>query len=271
MESELRQPAVAGTFYSDQASALDRQIRQLMPIAAERHPLLACISPHAGYIYSGSVVGRLFGHLEVPRRIVILGPNHTGVGAMIAVAPHRRWRTPLGECETDAAMTQAIVDRVGGAVLDGDAHWREHSLEVQLPFLLVRRPDLVFTAVCLGHLTLEQCLGFGRELADVISASGEPIGIVASSDMSHYLSDEEARALDRRAIDAALTLDPTALYDTVHTEGITMCGVVAATVALEAARRLGASRAHLVAYSTSGDVSGDRSAVVGYAGMCFHS
>lgn len=270
MESTLREPAVAGTFYPDQAADLDRQVRELMPVAEQRHPLLACIAPHAGYIYSGGVVGRLFGHLDVPRRVVVLGPNHTGIGAMVAVAPHRGWLTPLGECQTDTHIAAAIADRVPGAMLDADAHWREHSLEVQLPFLLARQAELIFSAVCLGHLTLDQCLDFGRILATLIEETGEPVGIVASSDMSHYLADDEARTLDRRAIDAALTLDPAALYETVHSEGITMCGVVPATVALEAARRLGATDAHLLAYATSGEVNNDRSAVVGYAGMCIH-
>ena len=135
---------------------------------------------------------------------------------------------------------------------------------------LDRQPDLEFAPLCLGHLSLDQCIELGKILANLILDLGEPVGIVASSDMSHYLTDEEARRLDNYAIDAALTRDPATLYETVHDEGITMCGVVPATVALEAANRLGAADAHLVAYATSGDVSGDRSAVVGYAGICIH-
>ncbi|MEX1309442.1 MAG: AmmeMemoRadiSam system protein B [Candidatus Sulfomarinibacteraceae bacterium] len=139
-----------------------------------------------------------------------------------------------------------------------------------MPVMLARRPDLEVLPVCLAHLRLEDCLDLGRVLARLIGDHTEPIGIVASSDMSHYLADDEARRLDRLAINAMLALDPAGLYETVHREGITMCGVVPATVALEAANLLGASGAHLVAYATSGDVSGDRSAVVGYAGICIH-
>jgi len=270
MDATLREPAVAGTFYPGTAFALQKELDQLVEVQEDRHELLACIAPHAGYVYSGAVAGKLYGHLDIPRRVVVLGPNHTGSGAQVAVAPHERWRTPFGEQLLDATLARMLVERFPAAVLDDNAHWREHSLEVQLPFLLTRNPDLELSALCLGHLPLDQCLELGRVLAQLITDLGEPVGIVASSDMSHYLADDEARTLDRLAIDAALTLDPAKLYETVHAEGITMCGVVPATVAIEAANRLGATAAHLVAYATSGDVSGDRSAVVGYAGICIH-
>ena len=270
MDATLREPAVAGAFYPGTASALQRELEQLIEIQEDRHELLACVAPHAGYVYSGAVAGKLYGHLDVPRRVVVLGPNHTGAGAQVAVAPHQRWRTPFGEQPLDTALARQLVERFPAAEFDDSAHWREHSLEVQLPFLLARNPDVELSAVCLGHLSLDQCLDLGRVLAQLITDLGEPVGIVASSDMSHYLPEDRARTHDRRAIDDALTLDPARLYETVHTEGITMCGVVPATVAIEAANRLGATNAHLVAYATSGDVSGDRSAVVGYAGMCIH-
>jgi hypothetical protein len=270
METTLREPAVAGAFYPGTASALERQLQQLVTVSEERHQLLACIAPHAGYVYSGGVAGTLYGHLELPRRVVVIGPNHTGVGATVAVAPHQRWRSPLGEQAVDVEFARLLVERYPGASFDENAHWREHSLEVQIPFLLARRPDVEFVPVCLSHLGLEQCLDLGHVLAQLIVELGEDVGLVASSDMSHYLEDEQARTLDRMAIDAALERDPKSLYQTVHREGITMCGVVPATVAIEAANRLGAADAHLVAYATSGDVSGDRSAVVGYAGICIH-
>jgi AmmeMemoRadiSam system protein B len=270
METTLREPAVAGAFYPGTASALERELSRLVTVSEERHQLLACIAPHAGYVYSGGVAGELYGHLDLPRRVVILGPNHTGVGARVAVAPHERWRTPLGEQAVDVELARLLVDRFADASFDENAHWREHSLEVQIPFLLARRPDVEFVPLCLSHLGFDQCLELGQVLASLIEDIGEEIGLVASSDMSHYLEDGQARTLDRMAIDAALQRDPKSLYQTVHREGITMCGVVPATVVIEAANRLGAADAHLVAYATSGDVSGDRSAVVGYAGICVH-
>ena len=270
METTLREPAVAGTFYPGTASALEQELQQLVTVSEERHQLLACIAPHAGYVYSGGVAGELYGHLELPRRVIVLGPNHTGVGARVAVAPHQRWRTPLGEQAVDVELARLLVENFADASFDENAHWREHSLEVQIPFLLARRPDVEFLPICLSHLGLDQCLDLGRALAQLIEDLGEDVGLVASSDMSHYVEDERARILDRLAIDAALERDPKSLYQTVHREGITMCGVVPATVVIEAANRLGAAGAHLVAYATSGDVSGDRSAVVGYAGICIH-
>jgi AmmeMemoRadiSam system protein B len=270
MKANPREPAVAGAFYPGSESELQNQLQGLVSVQEMRHQLLACIAPHAGYIYSGSVAGTLFGHLDVPRRVVILGPNHTGMGGAMAVASHPKWRTPLGDVAVDLEFSRMLIESHQPAAFDDIAHRQEHSLEVQLPLLLARQPELQFVPICLGHLSLDDCLELGLSIARLISGIGKTVGIVASSDMSHYLPDGEARTQDRMAIDAALARDPEALYKTVRSNGITMCGVVPATVALAAANQLGASDAHLVAYATSGDVSGDRSAVVGYAGMCIH-
>ncbi|MFV2071433.1 MAG: AmmeMemoRadiSam system protein B [Thermoanaerobaculales bacterium] len=270
MDPTVRQPAVAGTFYPGTAAGLNRQVREFISEKPEPHRLLACIAPHAGYVYSGGVAGALYGHLDVPRDVVILGPNHTGIGAPVAVAPHARWSTPSGDRKVGVELAAALVERYRAATFDADAHRGEHSIEVQLPFLSVRQPKLEFVPVCLGHMVLEECLELGRVLAEIIRDHPSDVGLVASSDMTHYRPDYEARKLDRKAIDAALELDPASLYETVHREGISMCGVVPATVALAAANELGAVAAHLVAYATSGDINNDRSAVVGYAGICIH-
>ena len=270
MEASVRDPAVAGMFYPESARDLEREIHRLISQKEPHHELLACIAPHAGYVYSGSVAGAVFGHLEVPRKVVILEPNHTGAGARVAVAPHRSWRMPDGLQPVDRSLSARLSDLLPNAEEDANAHRREHSLEEQIPFLRARQPNLQIAAVCLGRLSLDECVELGRGLAELVSKSREPIGLVASSDMSHYVPDDEARSLDQLAIDAALARDPATLYDVVRSNGISMCGVVPATVVLEAANRLGAQEAHLVAYATSGDVSGDRKAGVGYAGICGH-
>jgi len=270
MEANSRQPAVAGVFYPNQRHELESALYSLVPEHAAHHELLACISPHAGYMYSGSVAGRLFAHLTIPKRVIVLGPNHTGIGEKIAVAPHTGWDTPLGVQPVDTDFARRLVDVYPAAEFDPQAHWREHSLEVQLPFLMRRRPDLLVLPVVVMHLSLDECLEFGHVIAKLISGFDEPVGIVASSDMSHFQPDEIARTLDHLAIDAALERDPEGLYETVRDKGISMCGVIPATVALAAANDLGAVDAHLVAYATSGDVSGDFSSVVGYAGVCIH-
>ena len=268
MTLSVREPAVAGAFYPGTAAHLDRQLDQLMPSDAAPHPLLACVAPHAGYVYSGRVAGQLFGHLELPRRVVVMGPNHTGLGAPVAVAPDDAWATPLGPVPLDRELGELLLARHPDACRDPVAHRREHSIEVQLPFLLRRRPDVTVLPVCLKHLGYAGCERLGESLAVIADELGEPLGIVASSDMTHYRPDAEARDLDHLAIVQMLARDPAGLYETVHREGITMCGVIPATVALVAARLMGATSAHLSSYATSGDVSGDRSAVVGYAGIC---
>jgi len=268
METRVRQPAVAGMFYPGTEAALRSQLTALIVPDPAPHACLGCIAPHAGYVYSGPVAGRLYGHVELPRRVVVLGPNHTGAGAPVSVAPEDAWWTPLGEVPVDGTLRRELLARLGGVTAEPAAHRREHSLEVQLPFILARRPDAVVLPVTLMHLELEDAVVLGEALASAIETAGEPVAIVASSDMTHYEPDAVARERDRLAIEAALTLDPRVLYETVHRHGITMCGVVPATVMLAAVRRLGASSAHLVEYMTSGDTSGDRSSVVGYAGIC---
>jgi AmmeMemoRadiSam system protein B len=269
MTETLRKPVVAGRFYPGRPDALRRQVEEFIGTSEEEHDLLACVAPHAGYVYSGRVAGKVFSELRIPNRVLVLGPNHTGIGNAVAVAPHEGWETPLGTTTIDSEMNKILLDEVPGAELDASAHWREHSIEVQLPFLQVRQPQLKVTAICLTHLSLDDCRKAGQGIARAVSRLDEPVGLVASSDMTHYEPDEVARERDRKAIDAALTMDPAALYDTVHELGITMCGVIPTTVAMVAARELGGTTAHLVAYETSGDTSGDRSAVVGYAGIRF--
>ena len=270
MDANVRQTAVAGAFNPKHRHELESALYSLVPEEAAHHELLACISPHAGYIYSGSVAGRLFAHLTIPERVIILGPNHTGIGEKVAVAPHTGWDTPLGEQPVDEEFARRLVDAFPAAEFDPRAHWREHSIEVQLPFLMRRRPDLLVLPVVVKHLSLDECLELGQVIAKLISGFNEPVGIVASSDMSHFQPDETTRTLDHLAIDAALERDPGGLFETVRKEGISMCGVIPATVALAAANELGAVDAHLIAYATSGDVSGDYSSVVGYAGVCIH-
>ncbi len=266
----VREPAVAGMFYPGGARSLEQEVARHLREDTSHHDLLGCVAPHAGYMYSGPVAGRLYGHLRIPRRVVILGPNHTGLGSRVAVAPHLSWRTPLGPEPLDRELADLLLAEYPSAVPDELAHGREHSLEVQLPFIQVRRPGALVLPVVLQHLSLPECLELGAALARAIRRAGEPVGIVASSDMTHYEPDPVARERDRLAIDAALTLDPAELYDTVHANRISMCGVVPATVMLEAVRHLGVTGGHLVDYATSGDTGGDRSSVVGYAGLCFH-
>jgi hypothetical protein len=262
-----RSPIVAGAFYPGSASALRTQVDQLLQTGTRASKAVGCVVPHAGYVYSGPVAGAVLGAVEVPKRVILLGPNHSGAGERVAVAPHTAWATPLASVPVDRDLADAVLTTVPGAASDSAAHQREHSLEVILPFLQVRNPDVRVLPICLSHLGFDECQAIGEGLATVVSEASDPVLIVASSDMSHYEPDEVTRQRDRLAIDATLSLDPQALYDTVHRERITMCGVIPTTVLLVAAGKLAAHNAELIAYETSGDRSGDRSAVVGYAGI----
>ncbi|GEJ57872.1 AmmeMemoRadiSam system protein B [Anaeromyxobacter diazotrophicus] len=258
-----REPAVAGRFYPGGRAELAREVAALLGDASEAAPAVAVLAPHAGYLYSGGVAGATYARTAVPERAVVLCPNHTGLGEPVALWPDGGWRTPLGRVPLDPELTAALRG-CPGVRPDRAAHLAEHALEVQLPFLQARRPEVAIAALCLGPLTVEACLALGEALAGALRA--RPALLVASSDMSHYVSAEEARRKDALALDRFLALDARGLFEVVEREEISMCGYVPATVALAAARALGAARAELVRYADSGDVTGDRAHVVGYAG-----
>ncbi len=272
MASEIvRHPAVAGRFYpsdpDDLRTEVSSYLRPKNSIAPVPIPAIGCIAPHAGYMYSGHVAGAVFAAIEIPRRCVVLCPNHTGQGRPLAIMSDGAWATPLGKVPIDANLATALKERFPSLREDAAAHRAEHAIEVELPFLIVREPEAAFVPIALGttqHELLEQ---LGSALAEVIMAQKEPVLIVASGDMNHYESDVVTRAKDHRAIERILTLDPRGLHDVVTQQNISMCGLGPAVVMLTAARQLGAKSAELVKYATSGDVSGDRQMVVGYAGV----
>jgi len=259
-----REPAVAGRFYGADPGPLARQVDGFLASTAPPLPALGVVAPHAGYVYSGAIAGAVYARVAVPGRVLVLGPNHTGLGAPAALWPDGAWRTPLGAVELDAGLTEAL-GAGPGVTLDTQAHLLEHSLEVQLPFLQRAHPGLRLAALCLGHLSFPACERVARAVAAATREAGALV--VASSDMSHYVSAEVARRLDRLALDRLVALDPQGLYEVVHREGITMCGIVPATVMLLAALARGATSAELVRYGSSGEVTGDDSSVVGYAGV----
>jgi AmmeMemoRadiSam system protein B len=267
----LRHPAVAGRFYPGDPDDLRTEAQGYLSQASsvKQVPLraLGCIAPHAGYMYSGHVAGAVFARLEVPQRCIVLCPNHTGMGRALAVMSEGGWQTPLGDVPIDAELAAALKARFPALQEDAAAHRAEHAAEVELPFLLLRQPELRFVPIALGTGQFETLEQLGKVLADVIAAQKDPVLVVASSDMNHYESDVVTRAKDHRAIERILTLDPRGLFDVVTQQDISMCGYGPAVVMLTAARQLGAKSAELVKYATSGDISGDRDMVVGYAGV----
>jgi len=265
----IRLPAVAGRFYPNDPDELSHQVESfcIAPQGLLRRRAVACMVPHAGYRYSGHVAGAVYARLELPRRLLLIGPRHFPRGAAQAILSEGGWQTPLGVAAIDAALAADISRAYPALSEDTDAHATEHALEVQLPFLQQLAGEFSFVPIALGTVHYPALESLGHALADVIAAQTEPVLMIASSDMNHYEPDELTRRKDRIAIDRILALDAPGLYDAVRRESISMCGYGAAVTAITAARQLGARNAELVRYITSADVSGDRDQVVGYAGI----
>ena len=265
---DIRPARVAGAFYPGETDKLTSVLDDLIDRDAKKKPAVALVSPHAGYIYSGNVAGALFSSTKLPRLFVLLGPSHSGIGEHFAIFRKGKWTTPLGDVPVDENLADLILSRTGRVREDPDSHRGEHALEVQVPFIQHLRPDCRIVPINNPYFArwpeLEEV---GRAVADAIRAVDEPVLIVASTDMSHQVSRETARRKDFLAIEAIRSLDARKLYEVVNRERISMCGFQATSAALAAAVRLGARRAELVDYRTSGDVTGDDEHVVGYAGI----
>lgn len=264
----VRRPAVAGYFYPRTAAELRSMIEGMVDVRAQKEKAYAVVSPHAGYVYSGPVAGAVYSSVILPDHLVILGPSHRGQRSVFAIMKKGSWETPLGDVPVDLEIAEALLRGSSLIRVEESAHEDEHSLEVQLPFIQFLRPSFSFVPVCVSpaadYASLED---LGTALAGSIRESGGDVLIVASTDMSHYVSQETARAKDTLAIERILGLDPRGLYDVVRREGITMCGFQPTTAAILAAKELGARKAELVRYMTSGETSGDFDQVVGYAGL----
>ena len=269
--ASVRRPAVAGRFYPSNPNDLRAEVRGYLSQASPtEHPpvrALGCLAPHAGYMYSGHVAGAVFARVMIPTHCVLLCPNHTGVGHALAVMSAGAWKTPLGDVAIDGELAQALKERFPALEEDSSAHRAEHAAEVELPFLQMRQREFRFVPIAMGTGKFEILEALGQALAEVIAKEEGSVLIVASSDMNHYESDAVTRAKDHRAIEKILTLDPRGLFDVITQQDISMCGFGPAVAMLTAARQLGATSAELVKYATSGDVSGDRGMVVGYAGV----
>jgi len=262
----VRHPAVASQFYPGDSNTLRRTLETLIP-SVPKQKALAVVSPHAGYIYSGSVAGRTFAHVDIPKTCIICGPNHRGHGAGAAVMASGTWRMPLGDVPISQEVARSVLANSRVMAEDDAAHQYEHSLEVQVPFLQYLQADLSIVPICLSYLSYEDCKEIGSALAKTVSEFEEKILLVASTDMSHYESREAASRKDKMALDRILDLDPEGLYNTVIGNRISMCGIIPTTVILIAALKLGCQKAELVRYTDSGEESGDTSQVVGYAGL----
>jgi AmmeMemoRadiSam system protein B len=267
----LRLPAVAGRFYPSHPAELTALINKCVATDASNPPIpvRACLVPHASYVYSGHVAGAALARIALPRKIIILGVRHYPRGEPAAILSSGAWRTPLGDARIDEELAEALKKACPLLREDSVAHSTEHSLEVQLPFLQVLARDFTFVPVALGTVQFESLVSVGEAIGRVLEARKEDVLLLTTSDLNHYEDDATTRVKDRKAIEQLLALDPRGLYDTCREEEISMCGLGPAVAMLTALNALRVKKSELVRYATSADVSGDRSAVVGYAGITF--
>jgi MEMO1 family protein len=267
----IRSPAVAGQFYPANPNELSALVQEFTHENGGREKVRAkaCLVPHAGYVYSGHVAGAVFARIVLPRKILILGVRHYPRGESLAIISAGSWRTPLGEAPIDEDLAKRVSAACPLLREDHVAHSREHSLEVELPFLQVLDPEFTFVPVAVGTIRYAELVEVGEGLARVLAESDEDILVVTSSDMNHYEDDERTRWKDGQAIEFLLRVDAAGLFEVCRREGISMCGLGPAVMMLTAMQRLGVASGELVKYATSGDIAGERDSVVGYAGMIF--
>ena len=273
----IRPPAVSGRFYPKDPAELRATVATLLADArvASNHavptPHLAVITPHAGYIYSGPTAAAVFARILVPGLIVVIAPNHTGVVEAkqgVSLWESGAFRTPLGDVPVDADAARALLEIAHGVVdVDHDAHRSEHAIEVELPFLQILRADVRIVPLVIAWDQWEPARLLGDILVRLVRAAGEPVLLLASSDLNHYESAAVTEQKDSRVLEAIQALDGAELLARCRAERVSMCGRGPAAVVLAAAKALGAHQADVVDYRHSGWVSGDNARVVGYAGV----
>jgi len=263
----IRHPVVSGQFYPASSSQLKAMIDRFIDKKAVKEEVIGLVSPHAGYIYSGPVAGAVISKIRFKDTFIILGPNHTGSGKPLSIMTKGVWKTPLGEVEIDSELGKQILATSSYLKEDEVAHQYEHSIEVQLPFLQYFKRDIKIVPIMLAYATGAIYKEIGKELAKAIKELNKEVVIIASSDMTHYEPQESAQRKDTQAIDAILDLNEDELLKRVDELNISMCGYAPAVSLISAAKELGATGAELVRYQTSGDIIGDYSSVVGYAGI----
>lgn len=262
-----RSPAVSGQFYYADKARLTKQVEGFIVKDALKEHAIGALSPHAGLIYSGGVAGHVYSSIKFPKTFVLIGPNHTGLGPAVSLWSEGQWEIPTGVFEIDEKLSRKIIQNVPLITKDTQAHAFEHCLEVQLPFIGYFELEVKIVPIVVMSAGLKELKAIGEGIANAIKDIGYDVVIVASSDMSHYVSDTFARQKDHLAIERILALDAEGLYNTVRTQNISMCGYMPAVIMLYAAISLSAKEARLLKYATSGEVSGDYDHVVGYAGI----
>lgn len=263
----IRRAQVAGQFYPAGPAVLRKQLGGLIEKRAKKQDAWGLVLPHAGYIYSGKVAGACFSQVKLTKTVIVLGPNHTGMGKPFSIMTEGSWQMPMGNVEIDGLLAKRILNQSKYLQQDTEAHLYEHSIEVQLPFMQYNLAEVKIVPIIVSAADFETYDEVGQAIARALKQANLNCLIIASSDMTHYQPQEKAKQNDQQAIEAILKLDAKELLERVERFNITMCGYGPVACMLSAARRLGAKSARLLEYQTSGDASGDYSSVVGYAGI----
>ncbi len=265
----IRQPVVSGQFYPSKPEQIKKLLDSFsLKKEPNRQKVIACILPHAGYVYSGRVAAEVLSKIEVARTCIILGPNHTGYGTPASILKDGEWITPFSSLKVDTRLAELLIKNSKYLQEDATAHAYEHSIEVELPLIqAIAQPEFSFVPIVLAQGDDLMYKDISGAIALAIRTLKKDVTIIASSDMTHYEQQECASKKDKAAIEAILKLDTSELLKKIDTLGISMCGYVPSVIAILAAKLLGATEAKLLAYQTSGDVTGDYSSVVGYAGI----
>jgi AmmeMemoRadiSam system protein B len=263
----IRRPVVAGQFYPQNEASLRKMLSRLIDADREKQEAKGIILPHAGYVYSGHVAGLTISKIDVKKTAIILGVNHTGTGQPFSIMTNGSWMTPLGEVKIDIEIAESILKESRLLKQDDIAHLNEHSIEVELPFLQYLRNDVKIVPISISNSSVQEYSELGEEIARGFKKIGRSALFVASTDFTHYEPKDEAEEKDRLAINAILALDEVGLSREVREHNISMCGVAPTCTLISACKAIGAKKAGLVKYQTSGDVSGDYASVVGYAGL----
>lgn len=268
----IRQPAVAGQFYPAEASEIETTLDALIPATTLKRKAIAVVCPHAGWMYSGHTAGLVYSSVEIPERVILVGPNHRDAGSHYAVYSSGAWHTPVGDVPVAEPLAAELLENCELLAEDTRAHTQEHSLEVQLPMLLRANPNVHIVPLLIGGGWPEsggrgELKAIGHALAQCVKEYGKPVLLVASTDLNHYEDQETSHRKDKLVLNEIVRLDPDAMMDRVISADVSMCGVAATYIVLMAALGLGAKRAELLEYRTSGDVSGDFTRVVGYGGV----
>ena len=284
MSAYRRKPSVSGIFYSSNKEQLVGELKGCfankifgpgrLPPSDEVRKIYGIVSPHAGYLYSGGVAANGYYSISSSKfnNVVLVGPNHYGLGSSVATTMNGIWESPIGDVMVNPQVAKDIASRATSMDFDEFAHSRDHCLEVQIPFLLYTTEKFAIVPIILTNQEEYLAFELGSAISDTVnewSSKGEEFMLIASSDFTHYESNSEAHRKDSQLIKSILSLDISAFYYTLREYNVSACGYGAIATVMVAAKNLGATRGELIRYATSGDVTGDKSSVVGYSSILF--